>query len=76
MRSASEPDPVFGGVGERGIELSQMVPGLGLKKLPTEAWGQIEKEGWCPGCPQMDDLLDMGNSDKRMGLMEFESLGG
>lgn len=53
-----------------------MVPGLGLKKLPTEAWGQIENEGWCPGCPRMDDLLDMGNTDKRMGLMEFESLGG
>lgn len=45
MNSALEPHPVFGGVGERDIEPSQRIPGSGLEKLPTEAYGQIENDG-------------------------------
>lgn len=55
MNSASEPDPLFGGVGERGGELSQMAHDMGLEKLPAEACGQIE--GF---------LLDVGDTDERM----------
>lgn len=44
MNSALEPDPVFSGVGERGVELSQIIPGTRLEKLPTEVYGQIKND--------------------------------
>lgn len=45
MNSALEPDPVLGGMGERGVELSQIIPSTGLEKLPAEAYGQIKNDG-------------------------------
>lgn len=67
---------MFGGVGEKGVELSQMVPGMGLEKLPAEACCKLGMKVDVLSPLQIDDLLDMGNIDQRMRLMELASLRG